>query len=99
MNSDLQREALSVLAEVWTLCPDIRLRQLFAHLGFLGEVHMGRGLGYIDDDELLSILCRHREELLARSRETANQALQPSKAAMPDSGSSTPASDFARHAG
>lgn len=66
MNSDVKREALSVLAEVWDLSPDVRLGQLFAHLGFLGEVHIGRGLGYIEDDELMSILCRHRAELLAR---------------------------------
>jgi hypothetical protein len=66
MTSDVQREALGVLAEVWSLSPDVRLGQLFAHLGFLGEAHLGRGLGYIDDDELLSILYRHRDELLAR---------------------------------
>ena len=57
---------LTVLAEVWELSPDVRLGQLFAHLGFLGEVHLGRGLGNIDDDELLSILYRHRDELRAR---------------------------------
>jgi hypothetical protein len=44
MNSDLQREALSVLAEVWDLSSDVRLGQLMAHLGFLGEVYVGRGL-------------------------------------------------------
>ena len=32
MMSDLQREAISVLAEVWALSPDVRLGQLFAHL-------------------------------------------------------------------
>lgn len=67
MTPDLQREALAVLAEVWALSPDVRLGQLLAHLGFLGEAHLGRGLGYIDDDELMSILYRHRAELLARS--------------------------------
>jgi len=66
MTSEIQREALSVLTEVWKLSPDVRLGQLFAHLGFLGEVHLGRGLGYIDDDEMMSILYRHREELLVR---------------------------------
>ena len=81
MMSDLQREALAVLAEVWGLSPDVRLGQLFAHLGFLGEVHLGRSLGYIDDDELMSILYRHRAELLARLEGTPNQALQPTGAA------------------
>ena len=65
--SELQREALAVLAEVWALSPDVRLGQLFAHLGFLGEAHLDRGLGVIEDDELMSILLKHRAELLARS--------------------------------
>jgi hypothetical protein len=75
--SDQQREALAVLAEVWALSPDVRLGQLFAHLGFLGEVHLGRGLGYIDDDELMSILDRHRAELQARLQGPTNHAPQP----------------------
>jgi len=66
MTSDVQREALAVLAEVWALAPDVRLGQLFAHLGFLGEAHFGRGLGYIDDDELMAILHQHKGELVAR---------------------------------
>lgn len=67
MTSDTQREALAALAEVWALAPDVRLGQLMAHLGFLGEMHLGRSLGYIDDDELMSVLDRHRAELLARA--------------------------------
>jgi hypothetical protein len=70
MTLDAQREALAVLAEVWALSPDVRLGQLFAHLGFLGEAHLGRGLGYIDDDELIAILYRHRAELQDRLRDT-----------------------------
>ena len=66
MTSDVQREALNVLAEIWRLSPDVRLGQLMAHAGFLGEVHLGRGLGVIEDDELIAILYRHRAELLAR---------------------------------
>jgi hypothetical protein len=73
--SEMQREALGVLAEVWSLSPDVRLGQLMAHLGFLGEVHAGKGLGYIGDDELLAILYRHREELKARLEDTPNQTL------------------------
>jgi len=72
MTPDLQREALAALAEVWGLSPDVRLGQLLAHLGFLGEAHVGRGLGYIEDDELLAILYRHRAELVARSQGTPN---------------------------
>jgi hypothetical protein len=66
MTPEVQREALAILAEVWALSPDIRLGQLFAHLGFLGESHIGRGLGYIEDDELVAIMYRHRDELQAR---------------------------------
>jgi hypothetical protein len=71
MNSEAQREALAALAEVWALSPDVRLGQLLAHLGFLGEAHFGHGLGYIEDDELMSVLCRHRDELLPRLPEAS----------------------------
>lgn len=71
---------MTALAEVWALSPDVRLGQLMAHLGFLGEVHLGRGLGCIDDDELLSMLYRHRAELEARTQETPTQELQSTAA-------------------
>jgi hypothetical protein len=87
--TDMQREALTVLAEVWALFPDVRLGQLMAHLGFLGEVHVGRGLGYIDDDELIAVLYRHRAELRARLEGTPDQAPHPTGAAISVSGSST----------
>lgn len=95
MTSDTQREALAVLAEVWALSPDVRLGQLFAHLGFLGEAHVGKGLGYIEDDELLAVLYRHRAELLARSQGAPNQLLQPTGGAISVSGSSTQAAPAA----
>ena len=76
MTADIQREALAALAEVWALAPDVRLGQLMAHLGFLGDVHLGRGLGNIGDDELLHILNRHRNELVERTRSTPNLFLQ-----------------------
>jgi len=76
-----QREALSVLAEVVDLSPDIRLGQLFAHLGFLGEDQTGRSLGNIDDEELLAVLYHHRGELAARQKYAPNQSLQPPGAA------------------
>ena len=71
MTPEIQGEALVALAEIWALSPDVRLGQLMAHLGFLGEVHLDRSLGVIDDDELLSVLYRHREELLARMQTPA----------------------------
>ncbi len=87
--TDVQKEALALLAEVWDLSPDVRLGQLMAHLGFLGEAHIERGLGYIEDDELIAILYRHRAELLARLQGTPNQTPQPTGAAISVSGSST----------
>src|SRR5438874_10181772 len=87
--SDMQREALAVLGEVWALSPDVRLGQLMAHLDFLGECHLGKGLGYIEDDELIAVLYRHRAELVARLQDAPNEALQPTGAATSVSGSST----------
>jgi hypothetical protein len=89
MTSDNQREALAALAEVWSLSPDVRLGQLFAHLGFLGEADLGRGLGYIEDDELLAILYRRKAELAARLDEAANTPPQRTGAAISVSGSPT----------
>jgi hypothetical protein len=89
MTPEMQREAIAVLAEVWSLSPDVRLGQLLAHLGFLGEAHLGRGLGYLEDDELLAILYRHQAELLARREGTPNPALQRTGAATSVSGSPT----------
>lgn len=83
-----QREALSVLAELVDLSPDIRLGQLFAHLGFLGEDQTGRSLGNIDDEQLLAVLYHHRGELAARQTNAPNHMLQPTGAAVSVPGSS-----------
>ncbi len=87
--SDMQREALAVLTEVWALSPDVRLGQLMAHLEFLGGAHVGKSLGHIEDDEIIAILYRHRAELRARLEGAASQALQPTADATSVSGSST----------
>ena len=77
MISPTQREAISLLTELCELSPDIRLGQLLAHLGFLGEDQTGRALGDIDDEQLLAILYHHRAELVGRHPETRQQSLQP----------------------
>jgi hypothetical protein len=98
MTPDVQREAMGVLAGLWSLSPDVRLGQLFAHLGFLGEVHLGRGLGYIEDDELLAIMYRHRAELVARLEGQPSETAQETQAGVSVSGSSTlPAAALAGH--
>jgi hypothetical protein len=71
-----QQQILAALAEVWALSPDVRLGQLMAHLGFLGDVHLGRGLGDLDDDEIVEILGRHRVELTARLQPEPSDSLQ-----------------------
>jgi hypothetical protein len=87
--SNTQQEALAVLAEVWSLSPDVRLGQLMAHLGFLGEAHVGKGLGYLEDDELMAILYRHRAELRARLQGASNPTLPPTGGTTSVSGSPT----------
>lgn len=101
MTSDTQRQMLNLLAEIWELSPEVRLGQLMAHLGFLGEGHHNRSLGYIDDDELMSILCLHKAELVARLQDNPDAPLQQSATAPPILGSTgsaspTPASELGR---
>lgn len=66
MTTNTQREAIVLLSEIWSLSPDVRLGQLMAHLGFLGENYFNHGLGDLEDDELIDILNRHRAELTSR---------------------------------
>ena len=77
MTTPTVAEALDVLAELCDRSPGIRLGQLLAHLGFLGEDQMGRTLWDIDDEQLLDVLYRHRNELLARASAPAGNALRP----------------------
>jgi hypothetical protein len=81
MITPTQRESLAVLAELVDLSPDIRLGQLFAHLGFLGEDQTGRSLANIDDEQLLAVLYHHREELTARQASEPDKARQQTGAA------------------
>ena len=63
-----QAESIAVLTETCALSPEVRLGQLFAHLGFLGEDQTGRTLWDIDDEQLLSVLYHHCAELAARGQ-------------------------------
>ena len=49
-----------------------------AHLEFLGDAHIGKGLGYIEDDELTGVLCRHRTGWRARLEGTPNPTIASS---------------------
>ncbi|MSR59362.1 MAG: hypothetical protein EXS05_17255 [Planctomycetaceae bacterium] len=81
-----QREALTLLAELCELSPDVRLGQLLAHLGFLGEDQTGRTLWNIDDEQLLAVLYQHRSELAGKA-DSSNEALQQTRPATSVSGS------------
>ena len=81
MSADVRQEALAVLAELAALAPEVRLGQLMAHLGFLGEDQVGRSLWDIEDDEFLAVLHRHRSELLARQQPAPNQSVQQARPA------------------
>ncbi|MBX9681660.1 MAG: hypothetical protein K2X38_23125 [Gemmataceae bacterium] len=78
-----------MLEEIVDLSPDVRLGQLFAQLGFLGEDQTGRSLGNIDVEQLLAVLYRHREELAARR---THPAPQPSPSAVAISTTQQPSS-------
>jgi hypothetical protein len=84
--TDQQRTALDLLAELWALSPDVRLGQLMAHLDFLCLSHLDNGMAYVDDDELLAIMYRHRAELTDRLQGTTCPTADPSLSV---SGSST----------
>ncbi|MCI0360575.1 MAG: hypothetical protein L0211_19025 [Planctomycetaceae bacterium] len=75
MISNAQREALAVLAEVVDMSDDVRLGQLLAHLGFLGQDQTGRTLWDIDDEQLLAALYHHRAELKGQLSSALPQAL------------------------
>lgn len=79
--TEIQQEALAALAEVWSLSPEVRLGQLMAHLDLLGDAHLGKGLGYVEDDELIAVMYRHGGELQARLQGRPNQGLQSTGAA------------------
>ena len=76
MISDTRREALDVLVELCELSPDVRLGQLLAHIGFLGDDQTQRSLWDIDDEHLLAVLYHHRAELVAREQDPAHQSHQ-----------------------
>jgi hypothetical protein len=78
MTQNTRQEALAVLTELAALAPEVRLGQLMAHIGFLGEDQVDRSLWDVEDDELLAVLHRHRSELLARQEDTPKQQPQHS---------------------
>lgn len=81
MNNDTRKEALAALAELSELAPELRIGQLVAHLGEMNEDEGGHGLGDIEDDRLLEVIRRHRQELSQAVKQPPNQSLQQTGAA------------------
>ena len=65
---DVQASLLHRLDEVRRLCPEMRLGQLMATLGLLGEDATGRSLWDLEDEELAAALDRFATDLARRKR-------------------------------
>ena len=61
-----RHDTIRILTDLIDRSPDVRMGQLLAHLGFLGEDEFDKSLSEINDDELLSVCQRHHDELLNR---------------------------------
>ncbi|HWE35480.1 MAG TPA: hypothetical protein VG406_02830 [Isosphaeraceae bacterium] len=64
---DQQSDALHRLREVHRLCPDMRLGQLLATIGMLGEDSTGRSLWDIEDVDLSAAIERFAADLARRT--------------------------------
>jgi hypothetical protein len=64
---DRQSDILHRLEEVHRLCPEMRLGQLLATIGMLGEDSCGRGLWDIDDEEFSAAVERFTSDLRGRA--------------------------------
>jgi hypothetical protein len=64
---DLPTRILNRLDEVRRLCPDMRLGQILATVGMLGEDSTGRSLWDIEDDELSEAVERFARDLTRRT--------------------------------
>lgn len=69
IEADIQTNLLHRLDEVRRLCPDMRLGQLMATLGLLGEDATGRSLWDIEDEELAAALEKLASDLARRARD------------------------------
>jgi hypothetical protein len=72
MMKPIQNEVVHGLATLLDLAPTMRVGQLVAFLGDLAEDMGYRRLGDIDDEDLLTVIERHRGELAQVSEEARN---------------------------
>ncbi len=64
--TDVQGNVLHRLDEVRRLCPDMRLGQLLATVGMLGEDETGRSLRDLEDEQFSAALERFARDLSRR---------------------------------
>ncbi len=64
---DHQSDLLHRLQEVHRLCPEMRLGQLLATVGMLGEDSTGRSLWDIEDGDLAAAVERFASDLARRA--------------------------------
>lgn len=67
----IQRDILRRLTSICERSPGVRFGQLAAHLGFLSEDMFEKGLGDVEDEQLLQVLERHEAELSRRQTNVA----------------------------
>jgi hypothetical protein len=68
ISADIRTGLLHRLDEVRRLCPEMRLGQLIATLGMLGEDATGRTLWDLEDEELAAALERFAGDLSRSAR-------------------------------
>ena len=61
-----RREILQRLEEIYELSDDVRFGQLLDFLGFLAKDAGQKSLAEIEDEALLEVIERHRQDLLGR---------------------------------
>jgi hypothetical protein len=67
----MNQKLMEVVLQVHQNASDMRIGQLFATLGLISEEMTGRTLWDIDDDELLLVVERFRQDLLTREERVA----------------------------
>ncbi|MBW3542327.1 MAG: hypothetical protein KY476_18835 [Planctomycetes bacterium] len=68
---DLSLQLLAQLKVVRRMASDMRFGQMLATLGLLAEDMTGRGLWEIEDEELLAVIERFRQDLARREESIA----------------------------
>ena len=71
MNMETTRELLARLADLRPLCPDMRFGQMLMNLDFLSEDMFSHNLWDVEDEQLLMVIERFRQDLARREANVA----------------------------